>query len=72
LRADGPEESAAVVRAVLEGGDGAARRVVLANAAAALLAAERVATPAEGVARAADAVDSGRARRVLERLSAGC
>jgi anthranilate phosphoribosyltransferase len=70
LSADGPEQSAAVVRAVLEGRDGAARRVVLANAAAALLAAERVATPAEGVARAADAVDSGRARRVLERLSA--
>ena len=70
LRADGPEESAAVIRAVLEGRGGAARRVVLANAAAALLAAERVATPAEGVARAADAVDSGRARRVLERLAA--
>jgi anthranilate phosphoribosyltransferase len=68
LRADGPQESAAVIRAVLAGEDGAARRVVLANAAAALLAADRVATPREGVARAAAAIDGGQARAVLERL----
>jgi anthranilate phosphoribosyltransferase len=68
LRADGPEASAAVVRAVLDGRGGPAARVVLANAAAALLAADRVATPAEGVARAAESVRSGRARQVLERL----
>jgi anthranilate phosphoribosyltransferase len=68
LRAEGPEESAAVVRSVLEGRDGPAARVVLANAAAALLAAERVRTPAEGVARAAEAVASGRARQVLQCL----
>jgi anthranilate phosphoribosyltransferase len=42
--------------------------VVLANAAAALLAAEQVATPAEGVARAAAALADGRARAVLDRL----
>jgi anthranilate phosphoribosyltransferase len=70
LRADGAEASAAVVAAVLEGRGGAPARVVLANAAAALLAAERVATPAEGVARAAEALGSGRARQVLERLAA--
>ena len=38
----GPEESAAVIRGVLEGREGPALRIVLANAAAALLAAERV------------------------------
>jgi anthranilate phosphoribosyltransferase len=68
LRANGPQESAAVIRAVLAGEDGPARRVVLANAAAALLAADRVTTPREGVARAAAALDDGRARTVLERL----
>jgi anthranilate phosphoribosyltransferase len=68
LYADGPEASAAVLRAVLAGADGPAARVVLANAAAALLAAERVATPREGVALASDAVASGRAARCLEQL----
>jgi anthranilate phosphoribosyltransferase len=53
---------------VLAGEDGPARRVVLANAAAALLAAERVATPRDGVARAAAALDGGQARAVLDRL----
>jgi anthranilate phosphoribosyltransferase len=70
LRVDGPEQSAAVIRGVLDGRDSPARHMVLANAAAALLAAERVGTAAEGVARAADALDGGRARRVLERLVA--
>jgi anthranilate phosphoribosyltransferase len=70
LRAEGPEASAAAVRAVVEGADGPARRVVLANAAAALLAAGRVATPAEGVEAAAEAVRSGGAARVLAALAA--
>jgi anthranilate phosphoribosyltransferase len=68
LRADGPVASAAIVRALLDGADGAARRIVLANAAAALFAAERVGSPREGVAAAAAALDSGGARRVLDRL----
>jgi anthranilate phosphoribosyltransferase len=68
LHAVGVRDSAATVRGVLEGRDGPARRIVLANAAAALLAAERAATPAEGVGRAAEALDSGRALQVLERL----
>jgi anthranilate phosphoribosyltransferase len=70
LRADGPEQSAAIIRGVLDGVDGPALRVVLANAAAALLAAEQAATLTEGVARAAEAIRSGRARLVLERLAA--
>jgi anthranilate phosphoribosyltransferase len=70
LRADGPEESATVIRAVLAGQPGPATRVVLANAATALVAAERVATPAEGVAVAAEAIAGGKAARVLERLAA--
>jgi anthranilate phosphoribosyltransferase len=69
LRVSGPAESAAVIRAVLDGEEGPARRVVLANAAAALLAAERVRSIREGVDRAAEAVDSGRAARVLAELA---
>src|SRR5262249_42117247 len=70
LRADGPQQSAAIIRGVLEGRDGPARRVVLANAAAALISADQVASPREGVARAAEALASGRARDVLDNLIA--
>jgi anthranilate phosphoribosyltransferase len=68
--AAGPEESAALIRGVLTGIDGPARRIVLANAAAALLAADQAASLAAGVGRAAEAIDSGRAAGVLERLIA--
>jgi anthranilate phosphoribosyltransferase len=68
LRAGGPGESAAVIRGVLAGQEGPATRIVLANAAAALVAAERATTLAEGVARAAESLATGRAARVLERL----
>jgi len=70
LQAHGPAESAALVRAVLDGRHGPAARVVFANAAAALLAAERVRSLAEGVALAEESVLSGRALGVLERLVA--
>lgn len=70
LRADGPEESAALICAILAGRSGAPARVVLANAAAALLAAEQVGTLAEGVALAARAIADGRAQRVLDQLVA--
>ncbi|HEY7424833.1 MAG TPA: anthranilate phosphoribosyltransferase [Gemmataceae bacterium] len=70
LRVAGPEESAAVIRAVLSGAEGPARRIVLANAAAALLAAEKVASLPEGVARAVESIASGRAAGVLAELVA--
>jgi anthranilate phosphoribosyltransferase len=68
LHADGPAASAAMLMDVLEGRDGPATWVVLANAAAALLAADKVATPAEGTRLARQAISSGRARVVLEKL----
>lgn len=68
LRAESPAASAAIVRAVLAGEDGPPRRMVLANAAAALLAAERVSSPREGVERAAEALDRGQARQAMEKL----
>jgi anthranilate phosphoribosyltransferase len=70
LRVCGPEESAGVIRAVLAGDGGPAGRIVRANAAAALLAAERVTTLREGVALADEVVRSGRAARVLAELVA--
>jgi anthranilate phosphoribosyltransferase len=70
LRVQGIDDSVTLVRAVLEGQDGPARHSALANAAAALHVAGRAATLAEGVARAAEAIDSGRARKVLEQLVA--
>jgi anthranilate phosphoribosyltransferase len=66
----GPEASAAVIRAVLAGAEGGPSRVVLANAAAALLTAERVTALREGVALASESVRSGRAARVLADLIA--
>jgi anthranilate phosphoribosyltransferase len=68
LRVESVEESSAIIHHVLAGEEGPATRVVLANAAAALLAAERVAGLKEGVAMAADALASGRARQVLANL----
>ena len=70
LRVSEPEQSAQTIRGILAGEEGPARRIVLANAAAALLAAERVTTLREGVKRAAEAIASGSAARVLDDLVA--
>jgi anthranilate phosphoribosyltransferase len=69
LKADGPAASATVIRQVIAGEDGPARRVVLANAAAALLVTGRVSALPDGVALAARAIDSGAAQRILEGLT---
>jgi anthranilate phosphoribosyltransferase len=68
IRADGPAASAAIIREILAGSDSPARRITLANAAAALWVAEAVPTLKDGVARAEAAIASGAARRVLEQL----
>lgn len=70
LRVDGPAASARAIRDLLDGHPGAARDVVLANAAAALLVAGAVADLGEGVERAARAVDDGSARELLARWAA--
>ena len=61
--------SAAIIREVLSGRDGPATQTVLANAAAALLAAEQVTTPIQGVVHARESLVSGRARNVLDQLA---
>jgi anthranilate phosphoribosyltransferase len=70
LRASSPEDSAAFIRAVLDNRPGPAADVVLGNAAAALLAADRVANLREGVDLARDALRSKRALDVLHCLAA--
>ena len=55
------------MRGVLERRDGPPRRAVVANAAAALLAAEHVTMLAEGVARAKESLAAGRVRAALAR-----
>ena len=68
LRGGDAEQNAACVRSVLRGDVGAARDVVLLNAAAALVAAGRADDMEDGVAQAGAAIDSGAARTVLDRL----
>ena len=68
LRVDGPEESAAMIRAVLAGKAGPARDIVVLNAGAALYAADVAASLADGVALASEVIADGRARERLHRL----
>jgi anthranilate phosphoribosyltransferase len=62
------EQNAARIRAVLDGEPGPARDVVVLNAAAALVAAERAPDFAEGLEQARGAIDAGQARRCLDDL----
>jgi anthranilate phosphoribosyltransferase len=68
LRGGDAADNAAIARAVLAGEPGAPRDIVLLNAAASLLIAGKAATIPEGLAMAAEAIDSGRAAGVLEKL----
>jgi len=65
-----PEENAAAVRAVLAGEEGPRRDIVLLNAGAAVYVGGGAESLAEGVEKAAAAVDSGAATELLERLVA--
>jgi anthranilate phosphoribosyltransferase len=73
LRGGDAATNARIVLAILAGERGPARDIVVANAAAALLAAGIATGLREGAERAQDAIDAGRARRALDlarRLSA--
>ncbi|MBW6468322.1 MAG: anthranilate phosphoribosyltransferase [Coriobacteriia bacterium] len=61
--------NARILRDVLDGQHGQPRDIVLMNAAAALLAADRVDDMAEGVAIARDSIDTGEALARLEALA---
>jgi anthranilate phosphoribosyltransferase len=68
LSARDAQASAGMITTVLADKEGAPMRIVLANAAAALLAAERVTTLLEGVELARDAIATGRAQQTLATL----
>jgi anthranilate phosphoribosyltransferase len=65
-----PADNAEIVRAVLDGEAGPARDVSILNAGAAIYVAGGAADLAQGIQKAAQAIDSGSARDVLERLVA--
>ncbi|MBF0323581.1 anthranilate phosphoribosyltransferase [Magnetospirillum moscoviense] len=62
--------NAAALKALLDGAKGAYRDIVLLNAAATLIVAGRAADLKEGVVAAAQSIDSGKARAVLDRMVA--
>jgi len=62
-------ESAAVIRGILDDTPGPARNIVLANVAAALVAAGRVESPSAGVESAVATLTAGKAAEVLEKLT---
>jgi anthranilate phosphoribosyltransferase len=70
LRGGDREQNAEIIRNLLDGEMGRRRDIVLINAAAALVAGSRARDLKDGVALAAESIDSGRARSALERLVA--
>ena len=68
LRGGTLEENAALLRRILAGTPGPQRDVVLMNAAAGLLAGDRVDTLRQGAALAGDVIDKGHALAKLEQL----
>jgi anthranilate phosphoribosyltransferase len=65
-----PADNAEALRALLEGEPGSYRDIVLINAGAAFMVADRVASLQDGVDLAAKVIDDGRAKRALEQLVA--
>ena len=68
LKGGEPPENADITRAILAGEKGPKRDIVLLNAAAALIAANKAENLREGVGQAASAIDSGKAAGVLAHL----
>ncbi|MCX7266896.1 MAG: anthranilate phosphoribosyltransferase [Limnohabitans sp.] len=70
LRVDTPEQSMAVVRAVLDNEAGAPRDIVILNAGVALYAANVASSIEEGIALARNAIESGAAKSKLAQFVA--
>jgi len=69
LHGGSAEESAAIVRGVLQGNKGPARDVVLLNSGSALYVGGAAPSIQEGMRVAAESIDSGKARQKLEQLA---
>jgi anthranilate phosphoribosyltransferase len=70
FKVETPEQSKAMLLAVLDGDRGPARDIVVLNAGVALYAADVVPSMAEGVALAGDTIASGKARAKLDEFVA--
>ncbi|MBM4262169.1 MAG: anthranilate phosphoribosyltransferase [Deltaproteobacteria bacterium] len=70
LNGGSAQQSAGIVLSVLDGVKGPTRDVILLNSGAALYVAGRAATIKDGMAVAAESIDSGKARQKLDRLVA--
>jgi len=68
LAGGSPAENAAITRDVLSGKEGARRKIVLLNAALAIMAGQKAANIREGITLAADCIDSGGALKKLDAL----
>lgn len=68
LRGGDPETNAAALQGLLRGEKSPYRDIVVLNSAAALIVADKAGDLKSGAAQAIDAIDSGRASRVLEKL----
>ena len=68
LQGGDAHDNARIIEGILNGARGAARDVVLLNSGAALFIAGAAASVDEGILQAARAIDSGDAKRTLERL----
>ena len=62
------ETNATIIRGILEGEPGPKRDIVVANAAAALFVSRKAIDLKSAVAMAVESIDSGSARRKLEKL----
>ena len=70
LKGGAPEENAAITRAILSGEKGHKRNAVLMNAGAALYIGGKAKSMKDGIALAAELIDSGKALETLERFIA--
>ena len=70
LRGGDATANARITKDVLTGQNGACRQIVLLNAALAIVAGEKAGSLKEGIQVAADAIDSGAARKKLQALIA--
>ena len=68
LKGGTPEENAEITRAILRGAPGPKRDAVLVNAGASLYIGGKADSMKEGVALAAQLIDSGKAMETLEKL----
>jgi anthranilate phosphoribosyltransferase len=63
-----PEKNAQILLQILRGDPGPSRDVVLLNAAAVFVAAEKVSNLRDGIEMARESIDSGRAMKKLDEL----